>query len=144
MSENPLTDLTRPVNCREASSPTKKIYHLSADLQSCSKCCCNFLLQNDFAIHQKAINNGEKRFCGPKSTSYACKESTTQLFGRFAMWFLVSLVISFYEVIKIIFYSFNKTSRKGWEYSMFAVVTLINNTSTEMSNSHILTRSHVT
>lgn len=59
-------------------------------------------------------------------------------------WFLVSLVISFYEVIKIIFYSFNKTSRKGWEYSMFAVVTLINNTSTEMSNSHILTRSHVT
>lgn len=139
MSENPLTDLPRPVNCREASSPTKKIYHLSADLQSCSKCCCNFLLQNDFAIHQKAINNGEKRFCGPKST-YACKESTTQLFGRYAMIFSVS----FNEEIKIIFYSFNKTSRKGWEYSMFAVVTLINNTSTEMSNSHILTRSHVT
>lgn len=48
-----------------------------------------------------------------------------------------------YEVIKIIFYLFNKILRKGWEYSMFVVVILINNILIEMLNFYILMRSYV-
>lgn len=59
------------------------------------------------------------------------------------LWFLVFLVILFYEVIKIIFYLFNKILRKGWEYSMFVVVILINNILIEMLNFYILMRSYV-
>lgn len=56
------------------------------------------------------------------------------------LWFLVFLVILFNEVIKIIFY---KILRKGWEYSMFVVVILINNILIEMLNFYILMRSYV-
>lgn len=59
------------------------------------------------------------------------------------LWFLVFLVILFNEVIKIIFYLFNKILRKGWEYSMFVVVILINNILIEMLNFYILMRSYV-
>lgn len=59
------------------------------------------------------------------------------------LWFLVFLVILFNEVIKIIFYLFNKILRKMWEYSMFVVVILINNILIEMLNFYILMRSYV-
>lgn len=59
------------------------------------------------------------------------------------LWFLVFLVILFNEEIKIIFYLFNKILRKGWEYSMFVVVILINNILIEMLNFYILMRSYV-
>lgn len=51
--------------------------------------------------------------------------------------------VLFNEEIKIIFYLFNKILRKGWEYSMFVVVILINNILIEMLNFYILMRSYV-